>query len=46
MGEEGCDFLLGVAFVVKQNVAADPLHVGFFYAVGVLLKTNCVSNLV
>jgi len=50
MGEEcfACSFahLPRMALIVKQAVAANPLHLSFFSAVGVVLETNRIPHLI
>lgn len=50
MGEEGLDFrgahVFGVAFVVEDDVAFDPVAVGLFGAVGVVLEAQGVGDLI
>ncbi|MBU0493635.1 MAG: hypothetical protein KKB13_17455 [Chloroflexi bacterium] len=50
VGEEGCDLgvahLIGVALVVKEDKAADPVHVGLFGADGIVFEADGVADLV
>jgi len=50
MGEEGCDFcvphILGMALVVKEDVAFDPTNVGLFGADGVMFEANGIADLI
>ena len=50
VGEKGLDFrrthVLGMAFVVQQDVARDPADVGLFGAVGVMFQAQGVAHLV
>ena len=50
VGEEGFNIrdahLLGMALMMKQDVAANPLHVGLLCTVGIVLEPNSLSNLV
>jgi hypothetical protein len=50
VGEEGGDFgrahVFGVAFVMEEDEAFDPVHVGFFGADGIVLETNGLAKLV
>ena len=50
MGEEGADFVcahvFGVSFLMEEDVAADPVYVGFFGAVGVVFGAQGVGELV
>jgi len=50
LGEEGLYFWLahffGVAFVVEENVAFDPIEVSLFGAVGVVLGARDVTSLI
>jgi len=50
VGNKSPDFglahLAWVAFVMKENVAADPIQVGLFCAVGVVFNAQCISNLI
>jgi hypothetical protein len=36
---------LGMTFVMKQNVTANPLNVGIFCTIGVIFEPNLVFNL-
>jgi hypothetical protein len=38
--------IFGMTLVVKQNVSNNPLHVGFFCAVGIMFEADYISNLV
>jgi hypothetical protein len=48
MAEEGFNLgdahFLGVALVMKQNVTTEPLDVGIFCTIGVMLETDLVFN--
>jgi len=48
MGQEGFDcpaaHLLGVAFVVEQNVAFDPVYMSLFGANGIVFEPNDVTS--
>jgi len=48
VGEEGLDFgdahLFGMAFVVEEDVAPDPVDVSFFGAVGVVFAAQRISH--
>jgi hypothetical protein len=50
MGEKGFNFgtahVSGMAFGVKENVAAHPINVTFFGAVGVVLQANGIADLI
>jgi hypothetical protein len=50
VSEEGFNFwsihFVGMTFVVEENKPPDPLNISFFGAVGVMLETNSISNLV
>jgi hypothetical protein len=50
VGEKGFDFgeahVSGVAFVVKEDVAFDPVHVGLFGADGIVLEAQNVADLI
>jgi hypothetical protein len=35
-----------MAFVMKQDISFCPVNIGFFGAVGVMLQTDCITNLV
>jgi hypothetical protein len=49
VGDEGLDFgdahVFGMAFIVEEDVAANPVYVGLFGAVGVMLDANGVADL-
>ena len=49
VGDEGLNFgdahVFGVAFVVEEDVAADPVYVGLFGALGVVFDANGVADL-
>jgi hypothetical protein len=38
--------IFGMTLIMKQNVSNDPLHVGFFCAVEIMLEADYVSNLI
>lgn len=48
MGDEGLDFFdahfFGVAFFVMDDVAADPIYVGLFGALGVVFDADSVGD--
>ena len=50
MGNKGADFLFthvfGVTFTVEEDVASDPVFVGLFCAVGIMLCAEGVADLV
>jgi hypothetical protein len=50
MRQERLDFctphVFGVALVVKEDEATNPIHVGFLSPVGIMLEPNDISNLV
>lgn len=50
VGKEGLDFgaahLDGVTFVMKQDVASDPGHVGLFGADRIVLEADGITHLV
>lgn len=50
VGEEGFDFgdthFVGVTLVVEEDEAANPLNVGFFCAIGIVLEANGIADLV
>jgi hypothetical protein len=50
MGQNGFDFLashlLGVAFVVEQNVAFDPVYISLLGANGIVFEPDDVTNLI
>lgn len=50
VGDEGFDlrntYILGMPFVVEENLAANPLDAGFFGFVGVVFKANSVTDLI
>ena len=50
MGEEGDDFgraqVFGVAFVMEEDEAFDPIHIGFFGADGIVFEADGVAKLI
>jgi hypothetical protein len=56
MGQKGFNFpalsvperphLLGMAFVVEQNVALDPIYISLFGANGIVFEPNDVTDLI
>jgi len=42
----GCAHLCGVAFVVKEDVAASPVEIGLFGAVGVVFGADGIAHAV
>jgi hypothetical protein len=50
VGQECFDFgsphFFGVAFMVKQNIPPNPIHVTFFSPVGIVFAANGVTDLI
>ena len=50
MGEEGFDLcdahVCRMTFIVIENIAPDPVNVGFFSAVRIMFQANRISKLV
>ena len=50
MSEEGFNLwnahILWVALVMEKDIASNPLYVGFFCAIGVMLNTNRLTHLI
>jgi len=45
-GSKRLGHVFGMTFIVKQDVASNPLHIGFFDAIGIVFNAKGISHLV